>query len=139
NGKEMHADGPGHRAPVGVVAVSPDGHLIASGANDGTLILWERATSKLLHLLKGHQAHLTGLAFTPDGKTLVAADNSGMIQLWEGARGTGPRLDGPAMQGKIMVVFHGVKEMELSRDGRLLAAEDAVGSVKVWDLPAQKF
>jgi RNA polymerase sigma factor (sigma-70 family) len=138
SGKEMHADGPAHRAGVGVVAVSPDGRLIASGANDGTLILWERATSKLLHLLKGHQAHLTGLAFTPDSKTLVAADNSGMIQLWDVARGTGAPLDGPAMQGKITIVFHGVKEMELSRDGRLLAAEDGVGSVKVWDLPARK-
>jgi WD40 repeat protein len=138
NGKEMHADGLGHRAPVGVVAVSPDGRLIASGANDATLILWERATGKLLHSLKGHQAHLTGLAFTPDSKSLVAADNNGLILLWDVARATSTRLDGPATQGKITVVFHGVKELELSRDGKLLAAEDGVGSVKVWDLPARK-
>ena len=57
----------GHTGNVYSVAFSPDGALLASGANDHTVVLWEVATGKRLHTLKGHTEWGTPVAFSPDG------------------------------------------------------------------------
>ena len=50
------------------VALSPDGKILAR-AGGGQAELWDVASGKQLHTLKG-QPHLYKVAFSPDGKTL---------------------------------------------------------------------
>ncbi len=47
------------------VAYSPDYTRIACGAMDGTVAIFDVASGKLLHSLKGHYKPVRSLAFTP--------------------------------------------------------------------------
>jgi WD repeat-containing protein 61 len=52
------------------VAFSPDRQLLAAGAMDGTVAVWDVAAGgQLLHIggLKGHHKPVRSLAFTPGG------------------------------------------------------------------------
>jgi len=61
-----------HEGPVWCVTFSPDGKTLASGSLDKTVRLWETATGKELHNLKGHEGWVNSVAFSPDGKTLAS-------------------------------------------------------------------
>lgn len=68
------------------VAFSPDGKLLATGA-DGTIKLWETATGKCKTTLQGHEDEDDGVisvAFSPDGKLLASGGlGDGKVCLWD--------------------------------------------------------
>ncbi len=80
-------DALGHRGEVGRAVYSPDGRRLASSAGDGTIRLWDIATAKLLHILRGHEREATGLDFTPDGKYLVSGSTEGELRVWDSEAG----------------------------------------------------
>jgi RNA polymerase sigma factor (sigma-70 family) len=60
-------------APLTAVAWSADGKRIATGAADGSVILWDAATGKQLSRHSQAKNAVHALAFSPDGKILAAA------------------------------------------------------------------
>src|SRR5262249_53011790 len=44
----------GHKSPVEAVAVTPDGRLIISGGQDGTVRVWDLVSGRLKRTLTGH-------------------------------------------------------------------------------------
>ncbi|MGE0133204.1 MAG: serine/threonine-protein kinase [Blastocatellales bacterium] len=59
---------------------SPDGRLVATGAND--IVLWEARTRTLLARLE-HTDNVWSLGFSPDGRWLVSSHGDGAILLWD--------------------------------------------------------
>jgi len=108
--------------------LSPDGRLLGSGYNDGTVTIWEVASGRLLERFMGHRRMVTGVAFSPDGKLMATGSEDGLTKLWD--PDTGQELT--ALRGTLLSVH----SVTVSSDGqRLATGSNAKEAVKLWDLP----
>ena len=72
-----------HQAGVHHAAFSPDGKMIVTGSNDGTVRLWETTTGKPIKTLKGHEGNVWHVGFSPDGKQVISASWDNTVRVWE--------------------------------------------------------
>jgi WD40 repeat protein len=72
-----------HGTQIQTLAFSPDGKILASGSDDPDVLLWDVATGKEIHRLKGHTGWVQSVAFSPNGKTLASAGDDEPIRFWE--------------------------------------------------------
>src|SRR2546429_3629670 len=82
----------GHSAGISSVAFSPDGKILASGAFDGIIKLWDVQSGKELRTLLGRSGLFGAewfspshylLSFSQDGKTLASISGGGTIKIWD--------------------------------------------------------
>ena len=112
-----------YEAPIGFVAISPDGRTLVTHSEPGAISLWNAATgqSRATCLL---ESDLSALRFSPDGRWMASAENNGVIMLWDGK---GTRLN----------VLRGhsgpVRDISFSPDGRTLATAGDDRVVRLWD------
>jgi WD40 repeat protein len=69
------------------LALSSDGHLLASGRRDGTVILWDMQTGRPIAPPFTHTNLLDKVMLSADGQILVVA-NATAVQLWNVAKRT---------------------------------------------------
>ena len=70
SGKELRRSEP-FWGGTWTMAVSPDGAIVAAGANGGEVILWDLPTLKLRRRIKAHRLGIEAVSFTPDGKSVL--------------------------------------------------------------------
>jgi hypothetical protein len=120
-----------HAGGAGSVHYAPDGKLLASGGGDGLVRVWDPATRKQRHALKGPTGFTCAVCFSPDGKTLAAAGydrprKSGLIYRWDAASGKElPQLAGHP---------GGVRRMLFTPDGKGIVSAGFDGTVRLWNL-----
>jgi WD40 repeat protein len=73
----------GNNQDLQTVAISPDGLLVASGGNDGRVILRDTATGRIVGLPAVPRERIWGLAFSRDGKMLTATTSAGKVLRWQ--------------------------------------------------------
>jgi WD40 repeat protein len=117
---------------AGAIAYSPDGRNIATGHEDGRLLLWDAASGAGLGELEGHTNWVYSIDFSPDGRRLASTSADGRAILWD--------LDSGEAQFTFPGVVRWVSALSFSPDGALLAvpemADDQTGQdgrVNVWD------
>ncbi len=72
----------GHTAAVLSVCASPDGKLIASGSNDQTARIWDRATGKQVTEIPV-RSFVYSVRFSPDSRILAIGDDNSNVHLWD--------------------------------------------------------
>jgi hypothetical protein len=118
----------GHRGWVGAAAFSPDGKLLASGDDKREVLVWESATGKLSHRLRGHSG-AGALAFSPDGTVLASAENGPPnpgLCLWE--VGTGKLLR------RFPRGYCNTSSLAFSPDGRMVTVASGEQDLGVWEV-----
>lgn len=73
----MRVGGGGHAAPVAAVGFSPDGRLLVSGGEDGSVILWDTRSALPVQWLDGQAGRVLGIGFGPDNRTLFTCGLDG--------------------------------------------------------------
>ncbi len=71
------------RGAVLSMAFSPDGAILASACDDGSVRLYEPATGRTSAQLTGHVGAVHTVTFSPDGRLLASAGADGSTRLWE--------------------------------------------------------
>jgi hypothetical protein len=125
-------------AEMQTLAVSPDGRILASGdlVAPFCVRLWELATGKEIHVLKGHECAVTSLAWSADGRRVASADNNknyaspgkavNSVRQWDAV--TGKEL---ARFGDLGTV---VTSLAFSPEGAYLAGGLQDSTILVWDV-----
>jgi WD40 repeat protein len=121
---------------VNNLAFSPDGQFLASGSSDYTLILWDVATWKAIHVLASIGGERTdspnSIAFSPDGSLLASLMPVYFtyfpIQLMKVAGWEPPsnfQFDGHTLD---------ITSLSFSPDGKTLASASRDQTIILWDV-----
>lgn len=71
-----------HFNTVRGLAVSRDGSILVSVADDKKLAICDTKTGSLTHRLKGHTREVNCVVLTPDGHTVISGSWDATIRVW---------------------------------------------------------
>ncbi|MEZ4709125.1 MAG: BTAD domain-containing putative transcriptional regulator [Caldilineaceae bacterium] len=112
--------------PIRAVAFSHDGQLLASGADDGVITLWDTDRADAVQRYQGHTGIVWSLAFAPDDRILYSGcTGHPAILLWDVANKEAVNQLAPL--GTIW-------SLALTPDGKTLASGSEAGTVALWNV-----
>jgi WD40 repeat protein len=121
-----------HSGGIYWVALSPDGHTLATAGQDTTVRLWDVGDlhhPNPLSTLTGHTDIVNSVAFSPDGHALTTASGDGTAWLWNVRDPAHPSL---------LATLNGhagaVNSVAFSPDGRTLATASGFSTAQLWDV-----
>ncbi|MBH0779465.1 WD40 domain-containing protein [Nocardia bovistercoris] len=107
------------------VAYSPDGGMLATGSDDGGVLICDSETGRPLRTLQTHRARTFAVGYTDT--VLVTGSGDGTVGLWD------------VTSGELRRIIHGHKDwpwpVVLNETGTVLATGDAEGVLRLWSLP----
>ena len=79
----------GHTLSLSAARYSPDGTRIATGGQDGIVLIWDATTGKKLVTLQdvGSNDAVNSLAYSPDGARIATGNDDGTVKIWDATNG----------------------------------------------------
>jgi len=113
----------GHTQIIYMIALSPNGEVLASGSDDKTIKIWDVEDGKEIITLTGHTNSIYGVTFSPDGKLLASCSQDKTIKIWRMKDGKNIRTLTPHANSIYSLTF--------SPNGEFLASSSWDGSIKI--------
>jgi len=115
----------GDQAAITRLAWSPDGRMLASGAGDSAVRIWDAETGEAQRTVIGQSDIVYSVAWSPDGRMLASGAGDHTICLWRPETG----VLSCTLQGHDDRVFR----VAWSPVGQTLASGSADNSIRLWD------
>lgn len=115
-----------HTRNVNTLAWSPTGTTLASGADDGMIILWDTQHWQVRHTLSGHAQSVNSVAFSPTGDLLASGGDDKFIYLWQPE--TGVRQS--RLKGHLGMVL----SIAFSPQQPVLVSAASDKTIQLWDI-----
>ena len=115
-----------HQRTVTALAFSHDGRRLASGGEDGSVIVRDATTSRAMNISHITKAFVYALGFSPDDTQLAIAFGAGFVSLHD--LRTGRKDRGLGSPGRLRV-----NALAYSPDGQSLASGTQHEGVQVWN------
>lgn len=106
------------------VCFSPDGKLLATGAEDKKIRVWDIESKRIRTIFDGHEQDIYSLDFSRTGRLIASGSGDKTVRLWDIESN---------QQVMVLSIEDGVTTVAMSPDGRFVAAGSLDKSVRVWD------
>ncbi|XP_045592640.1 LOW QUALITY PROTEIN: WD repeat-containing protein 3 [Procambarus clarkii] len=73
----------GHRGAVSALAWDPQGMRVASGSDDGEIVIWDVVSERGMVRLKGHKGKITRIRFLQNRNVIVSSCRDSFIKFWD--------------------------------------------------------
>jgi len=115
-----------HDSSVLSIAFSPCNKQLASGAEDGSIRLWNLDNFQCVQVIKHHEKAVNCLRFSPNGKFLASASWDNTIKLWN--------LETFDLIATLSGHQDSVEVLDISMDSLLLASGSNDQTIRLWDI-----
>jgi WD40 repeat protein len=111
---------------------SPDSKTLATGYDDGRVVVWSVPECKKLATFKAHEGDVLALCFNAKGDRLASAGRDRTAKVWRWKEGKGEQV----FKAEREFTGHGsaVRAVAFSPNGLLLGTGAADGTARLWDV-----
>ncbi|KAG6889641.1 hypothetical protein C0995_015756 [Termitomyces sp. Mi166 len=129
----LQVDGKDHDNYIRSVCFSRDGKLLATGADDKQIRIWDITTKYIHHIFIGHEGKVHSVEFSRDGHFIVSGSEDKTVRIWN-------------MHDKSSKVYSNndtlsqnddvaeVASVAISPNGQFVASGSVDAGVRIWDV-----
>jgi WD40 repeat protein/predicted Ser/Thr protein kinase len=118
--------GPDAHANFRCVAFSPDSMRIASGLDNGIVMVWGAIDLHETHSLKGNFVGVNCVAFSPDGRWIVSGGDDQTVEVWDTRNGKEAHA--------LLEHRRAISCVAFSPDGKHIASGSLDTTIKIWSM-----
>jgi WD40 repeat protein len=128
DGKELAEFSSRYYGRIFSFCFSPDEKALVVAGNDPDRLIeiWDMASQRRLHTLRGHVDEVHRVAVSPDGRFVASGSNDQTIRLWE------------LSTGRLLKVFRGhtgaITALEFTPDSNILISGSGDHTIKFWNV-----
>ena len=115
----------GHSLRIQAVSFNHDGKIIASGSDDGNIIVWDVTTGQCLQQLVGHTRAIRSIAYSPDDEYVASGSDDQTIKIWNIRTAKYQLFSGH---------LGGIESIDFSSQAPIMASSSEDETIKIWDL-----